>query len=722
MSGQFCREICVYIQKRGHDIMMAQDPYFLEEKKNIKDILDENENLVYLVGAGVSINAPSNLPSARTISKSILEQIIPEKYVEFVSNHEGLRYEEIIEHIKTYFDSSLGFMEYFNLCRAPNLIHFYLAHAILAKSGVITTNFDYLIEWALHDILNEFTREKIKLVITKEDFDSIQSVQNDINEGYLPLFKIHGSFQNLATKADTRETLVTTTSALAAEKGEGEILGLESFKQRILEPFLKDKTLIVMGYSGSDDFDISPFLNKVKGIKRLVWIDHIQKSVENKLSSDITTKIMQKIEDKFKLEIFVRNKNIPKSDRVLTEICSKTDFEIIKIEMNTLQMVETLLFPLLFPNVDISKLPFVQNPEPIPEIKHWIAPLFKRDDDFSKYYIVQTIFKHIGESQKGVEAGLVALDLLKENPDENRELTICITLGLFYDRLNQQTKSLEFNKRAEKLAIKLGEKGSLGTIYNNLGALYHDQNKFDKAIEYYEKAFVLDERTGRRNSMGIVTLNISKIHNIKGEYEKALENCREAMELFDEQQNLRGKGECFKMYSAIYMNMGDFEKSLKFGQDSLIIAQNLGDVDLVAQLENKIGMIYVKMRNPRMALMHFKQSIDMYDKFGEDKAIIDPLYNLGSILMISKFYNEAAEFLVRAYELAREWDFSEKVANSAFNLAKVAIGLEYWDVALQYAKCAEEDYTRINLENRFQIQIENAKKMIKELEEKVPKM
>ena len=68
---------------------MVTEPYFMEEKINLKDILDTTENLVFLIGAGVSMNPPSNLPSARIISKTLLEYLIPSEYVDFVSNHEG---------------------------------------------------------------------------------------------------------------------------------------------------------------------------------------------------------------------------------------------------------------------------------------------------------------------------------------------------------------------------------------------------------------------------------------------------------------------------------------------------------------------------------------------------------------------------------------------------------------------------------------------------------
>jgi tetratricopeptide (TPR) repeat protein/NAD-dependent SIR2 family protein deacetylase len=695
---------------------MVSTPYFMEESVNLGDILDTNKNLVFLVGAGVSMNTPSNLPSARAISKSLLGYMIPSKFLDFVADHEGLRYEEIIEHVMTSFDKELRIMEYFNFCRSSNIIHFLLAYSIMNNSSVITTNFDYLTEWALHDILDETTRSRINLVITKDDFEKIDDAQQEIENGSCLVFKIHGSYQNLATKDSTKESLITTTSALAQDKAEGEILGLESYKRRVIEPLLHNKILVVMGYSGNDDFDISPFLNQVRGIKHLVWIDHdYRDSRVLNVNSLYKAKKFHKLTDKFEWESILRKPDVPKTDKVLVEIKARNEYDIYKIEVNTANLAKSTLFPLLLPDVDVSKIPINYNPEPITEFNQWVAPLFKDAKELNKYYTLLIILKQIGEYRKGIEAAESALKLLEQEPDEKKELTIRITLGVFYDKINDTKHAIETNEHSIKLAENLGEEGSLSTLFNNMGALYHDLSDFTTALTYYEKSLEIDEKLGNLHSLAATKLNMSKIYNGNQDYEKALNYISQALDFFDQDKNLRLKGECLKILSAISMNMRDFDKSLKYAEDSLTIAKSLGDTDLIAQLENKIGMIYVKKRNPRMALLHFKQSIDTYDKLGEDRAIIDPLYNLGSILMISNFYNESAEFLVRAYELAREWDLTEKVANSAFNLAKVAIGLEYWDVALSYAKCAEEDYERI----KDQKQLEETKKIMEKIKEKM---
>jgi tetratricopeptide (TPR) repeat protein/NAD-dependent SIR2 family protein deacetylase len=678
---------------------MDSDQYYIEKNLTLPDLLDKNENLTYLIGAGVSMNAPSNLPSARTISKALLEYIIPPKYLDTVAAHEGLRYEDIIEQIKNFYDDKLGFMEYFNNCRTSNLIHFFLAHAVIQKSGMITTNFDYLIEWALHNSLDELTRSKIKLIITPADFKGIPNILGDISNGYFPIFKIHGSFQNVATKEMTVDSLITTTSALSREKGEGEILGLEPYKKSAIEPLLKDRVLIVMGYSGNDDFDIGPFLKAVKGIKHLIWIDHIPKSQfasSNPTLQTLHVKQFLKLDDSFKMENLLRNPDISKVDKVLSDIRTHNQFEIYKLEINTLQFVQDYLFPFLLPKIDIHRLPIEKTSPPIPEFKTWIAPLFKNTAESKKSYIALIILNRLGEYSQAIDVGLTFLKQLETTPDKSKELTTLLALGVLYDNLNTPEKALEYSHKAKDLASKLGDEESLGTILNNLGAFYTDQQQNDQALQYYSESLKIGEKLSNWHLLATTKLNMAKIYNGKSDYSQASQFIQDAMTLFDKCHDLRGKGECLKTLAALYMNLKDFDKGIKSCEDALIVARSLGDTASIAFLENKLGMLFVKKVNARMALVHFKQAIVSFDEIHNTKEIYDPLYNLGMILVISKFYNEAIQFLSRAYTFALNSQDHEKIANSSFGLAKAAKALGFNPEALKYAQIAHEQYMIIN--------------------------
>ncbi|GAH19109.1 unnamed protein product [marine sediment metagenome] len=61
----------------------------------------------------------------------------------------------LIDQIRRYFDKKLTFMSFFDLVREPNVIHLFLANAIIENHYVVTTNFDHLIEYGLMRLLSQ---------------------------------------------------------------------------------------------------------------------------------------------------------------------------------------------------------------------------------------------------------------------------------------------------------------------------------------------------------------------------------------------------------------------------------------------------------------------------------------------------------------------------------------------------------------------------------------
>lgn len=68
--------------------------------------------------------------------------------------------------------------------------------------------------------------------------------------------------------------------------------GLEPWKFKIFKNDLILSDIIILGYSGMDDFDILPSINQIKSNKRIIWIQHdVNFDVNNaqiyKLNQDI---------------------------------------------------------------------------------------------------------------------------------------------------------------------------------------------------------------------------------------------------------------------------------------------------------------------------------------------------------------------------------------------------------------------------------------------------
>ncbi|MHA1340807.1 MAG: hypothetical protein ACTSRZ_12115 [Promethearchaeota archaeon] len=90
------------------DVLQKLDIELKEMLKNRKN------NLVFLAGAGISAEPPSNLPTARQMMDAILRFIDPDKDAfNKLSQISDLRFEYIIEFFRDHIDKNLKILDYF---------------------------------------------------------------------------------------------------------------------------------------------------------------------------------------------------------------------------------------------------------------------------------------------------------------------------------------------------------------------------------------------------------------------------------------------------------------------------------------------------------------------------------------------------------------------------------------------------------------------------------
>ncbi|MFX0076916.1 MAG: hypothetical protein ACFE96_15835, partial [Candidatus Hermodarchaeota archaeon] len=116
---------------------------------SLESLFSPTFNYTFLVGAGVSMDAPTSMPSAVKIVRSLLNLCAPAEEVEALLSLDKLRFELVVEKIQDEFDPDLKFLDYLEEVTKPNAIHMFLGNAIVRGNYVVTTNFDYLIEQAL---------------------------------------------------------------------------------------------------------------------------------------------------------------------------------------------------------------------------------------------------------------------------------------------------------------------------------------------------------------------------------------------------------------------------------------------------------------------------------------------------------------------------------------------------------------------------------------------
>ncbi len=196
---------------------------------------------VVLVGSAISVFEPTNLPSGSAVTELLYSSIFSEythpRYQWLKNEYNRLPFEGLMECFPSYKDLIPKIKAEYSTTKY-NLLHAAIADYLISGqiSSIITTNYDLAFDTYLTE------KGFSQIVKTEDDASKI------IDGAY---FKIHG-----CSISDVAPPICTLTQEEY----------LPNWKQEMLKKLLKDKTIIVLGYSGRD-FDICPVIKNLKVFK-----------------------------------------------------------------------------------------------------------------------------------------------------------------------------------------------------------------------------------------------------------------------------------------------------------------------------------------------------------------------------------------------------------------------------------------------------------------------
>ena len=238
----------------------------------LNNLLPLGEPLAILCGAGVSLSSPSNLLDGRSFMTQVLRRVRPAGVLlarlfqtlgrpGSVRSRPGhfLRFELLMKALQdSELDRNLSVLDCLE-CDKPNKNHFLLASLVHTGCVVMTTNFDTLVEQAYQQ-LNPGNWPELRVAIYNSEFPA------NGPDAVPTLWKLHGSLSRGGTQ--TRDSIAATLATVLAGTETGPRL-------HFLEQVLRGWNLLVVGYSGWDDFDIVSTIAATESAKQLVWVDHL---------------------------------------------------------------------------------------------------------------------------------------------------------------------------------------------------------------------------------------------------------------------------------------------------------------------------------------------------------------------------------------------------------------------------------------------------------------
>lgn len=239
----------------------------------------KRREVVLFVGAGISIDTPSRLPSGIPLRNTpvegilasyppsdrrlVIEHAIADLSLEEVYGviHDGISERLITTMAKALDDDRLE----------PNKLHHFIAKALSFNNIGVTTNYDGQIERAF---AKEAPEKDLEICYDEKTFETfINNFEKD-EQGWL--LKLHGTFK--IRGEDVSKSVATTLDRVGR--------GLPSKTNETLRHVLKEFPLLFLGY-GCGDLDIVyPVLAQVESKKEIWWVKYERKVPEKFLYVD----------------------------------------------------------------------------------------------------------------------------------------------------------------------------------------------------------------------------------------------------------------------------------------------------------------------------------------------------------------------------------------------------------------------------------------------------
>ncbi|MCK4532883.1 tetratricopeptide repeat protein [bacterium] len=563
-------------------------------QKTINSI--KEKELVIYCGAGISLN--SGVPLANDLKLYILEKLsvdkkdiygyMPKKEMEnifgekdtswhelfenpgeenllFKTNFEDLIYELIDDEIKqkkmlavcrenipySKIKHSIPFELFMEIIAEnldiPDILNMYkdekkinTNHVLIAKlakvglaKNIFTTNFDLLIERALEE--EELKRDKdFKVYYNEKHFSEIDF--NDDGHKKIRIFKIHGSAEDYKS---IRTTMKGVASKVLSDKRKALIRHIFSSG--------KHKKVLILGYSCSDEFDITPQIQNIgENKKEIIYVDHS------------TTK--EEIEDLKKEE----NENSSEEEKNPFK-----SFSGKKIRYNINTLIENIWISLK----DISKEEYELIPSETEQkrrafkwrkyVDEWAKGLEGGEGSF-KSFIAGRIFYNISNYNKQIKYYEKSLGIAKAIGDKAGESKCYTNLGVAYDSLGDYKRAIEYYEKSLEIAKAIGDKAEESKCYVNLGTVYESLGDFQRAIEYQEKSLKIAKSIGYKQGELACYTNLGLVYHRLGEYNRAIEYYLKAEGIFKETKQYHYLKVVYDNLSLAYEKTGNYEQSEKY--------------------------------------------------------------------------------------------------------------------------------------------------------------
>lgn len=597
----------------------------------------------FLAGAGISV--PSGLPTAWTFNKTLasflsetaasqekLEQLLTTGYA--ASYGPRLRFEQVIQVLRDR-DPELSILRVFDETGGPTFLHHFLARALSHGAAVFTTNFDSLIERAYYQRVSPKQASRLNQVFSETYDEQVRRDRCHSFAKYIRLrypkpavLKLHGSlrvtpspnpfglprwdFDGLASIGATLDKVGRTSPDLR----------LEPHKEETLVKLMRGRVLCVMGYSGADDFDVTPSLaSAMQNSAGLIWIRHEEGNT--RVIGGCSSRALSLLPP------------------VLRAACT-TDRTVI-ICGRTARIVEDL-----FGNIAVSPgTPGQFNIRPVATVLNGYGP-YAIMNRATRYLLNARLREEAKEFSQAKRLNQKILTFGPHGSDEEMAYAL-YRLGAIDRTQCRIAAALRHLRQAIRHAPR--DTRLEGQILNVTGTVYMDKGELALARGLFRRAQKTAKRAHDTKLQSAVLTNLGLVERKLSHFQRALRYHTSALRLSTASRNREAMARDYGNIGTVYLRLGKYADALDVYGHAVRLARILGSRETLATVLMNGAIVLKHLRRFRQAERQALEGLKLEKTMYRIEGIARYWSLVAGLAYERRRYREGARMLRKAIQL-----------------------------------------------------------------------
>ena len=244
------------------------------------------------------------------------------------------------------------------------------------------------------------------------------------------------------------------------------------------------------------------------------------------------------------------------------------------------------------------------------------------------------------------------------------------SLGIIYKKLENYQESIKYYEKYRIISEQFENMYGVGIAYNNIGIIYYKLKDYSKAIECYDKASQIFSRYGIEMYIPNILLNLGNIYGDLKNFDKSLENFELAKQKFIENNNMNMVISVNTNIGDLYLDKNDYTRAKKYFELSLLMSENIVNIDKEIIMTNYKGLSIVYEK-----LGRFKDGLFYHKKYSELKDSLAEINKAQEIGMLTENYKNEKK-IEEQKRLAEEQEkIEQEQTNRRYNLQYSGISI-----------------------------------------------